>query len=60
MIAIFIVVELDFRHELRTRHMIESKFKWRKENSSAEPNTPGKDTPDNDFKAVPAADQPAT
>ena len=40
--------------------MIESKFKWRKENSSAEPNTPGKDTPDNDFKAVPAADQPAT
>jgi hypothetical protein len=35
-------------------------FGWRKEDLSVEPNTPGKDTPDDKCKAVPAADQLAT
>lgn len=39
--------------------MIESKFGWRKEDSSVEPNIPAKDIPDDKSKAAPAADQPA-
>jgi hypothetical protein len=37
--------------------MAEMKFGWRRENLSAAPNTPSDDTPDDNSKPAPAAEQ---
>jgi len=40
--------------------MAEKKFGWRRDNLSAAPNAPSKDSPDDKSKPAPVADQPAT